>query len=313
MTRQNINTGSAANDGTGDTLRTAGGKINDNFIELYNFLGAEGDSSTLASRVKFQDSAIVFEGLTADAHETRLFAVDPTQDNIINLPDSSGDIILTVAAQTLTNKTINLAKNTLTGTTALFNTALSDGDFTTIAGTETLSNKTLTAPVINNPKLAAGSSLNDSNNNELIKFTQTASAVNEFTIANGASTTGPSLSATGGGANLNISLTAKGTGSVELNKAAFSSSTMTANGTASTSATLIIGNKGTALAVSLGDGTTVGEYKIFTNKGAGAMTVTPTNFAQGTDFELAQNDGCTCVWDGSNWFLVGNQSSVTVS
>ena len=313
MTRQNINTGSAANDGTGDTLRTAGGKINDIFIELYNFLGAEGDSSTLASRVKFQDSAIVFEGLTADAHETRLFAVDPTQDNIINLPDSSGDIILTVAAQTLTNKTINLAKNTLTGTTALFNTALSDGDFTTIAGTETLSNKTLTAPVINNPKLAAGSSLNDSNNNELIKFTQTASAVNEFTIANGASTTGPSLSATGGGANLNISLTAKGTGSVELNKAAFSSSTMTANGTASTSATLIIGNKGTALAVSLGDGTTVGEYKIFTNKGAGAMTVTPTNFAQGTDFELAQNDGCTCVWDGSNWFLVGNQSSVTVS
>ena len=313
MTRQNINTGSAANDGTGDTLRTAGGKINDNFIELYNFLGAEGDSSTLASRVKFQDSAIVFEGLTADAHETRLSAVDPTQDNIINLPDSSGDIILTVAAQTLTNKTINLAKNTLTGTTALFNTALSDGDFTTIAGTETLSNKTLTAPVINNPKLAAGSSLNDSNNNELIKFTQTASAVNEFTIANGASTTGPSLSATGGGANLNISLTAKGTGSVELNKAAFSSSTMTANGTASTSATLIIGNKGTALAVSLGDGTTVGEYKIFTNKGAGAMTVTPTNFAQGTDFELAQNDGCTCVWDGSNWFLVGNQSSVTVS
>jgi len=313
MTRQNINTGSAANDGTGDTLRTAGGKINDNFIELYNFLGAEGDSSTLASRVKFQDSAIVFEGLTADAHETRLFAVDPTQDNIINLPDSSGDIILTVAAQTLTNKTINLAKNTLTGTTALFNTALSDGDFTTIAGTETLSNKTLTAPVINNPKLAAGSSLNDSNNNELIKFTQTASAVNEFTIANGASTTGPSLSATGGGANLNISLTAKGTGSVELNKAAFSSSTMTANGNASTSSTLIIGNKGTALAVSLGDGTTVGEYKIFTNKGAGAMTVTPTNFAQGTDFELAQNDGCTCVWDGSNWFLVGNQSSVTVS
>ena len=60
MTRQNINTGAAANDGTGDTLRSAGTKINSNFIELYNFLGAEGDSSTLASRVKFQDSAIVF-------------------------------------------------------------------------------------------------------------------------------------------------------------------------------------------------------------------------------------------------------------
>ena len=43
------------------------------------------------------------------------------------------------------------------------------------------------------------------------------------------------------------------------------------------------------------------------------MTVTPSNFAQGTDFALAQNDGCTCVWDGSNWFLIGNQGEVTVS
>lgn len=50
--------------------------------------------------------------------------------------------------QTLTNKTINLASNTLTGTTAEFNTALSDGNFATLAGSETLTNKTLTAPVI---------------------------------------------------------------------------------------------------------------------------------------------------------------------
>ena len=43
------------------------------------------------------------------------------------------------------------------------------------------------------------------------------------------------------------------------------------------------------------------------------MTVTPTNFAQGAAFALAQNDGCTCIWDGTNWFLVGNQGEVTVS
>jgi Major tropism determinant N-terminal domain len=49
---------------------------------------------------------------------------------------------------TFTNKTINLASNTLTGTIAEFNTALSDGDFATLAGTETLTNKTLTTPVI---------------------------------------------------------------------------------------------------------------------------------------------------------------------
>ena len=45
MARQGINTGSAPNDGTGDNLRAAGGKINDNFTELYGYFG---DGSTLS-------------------------------------------------------------------------------------------------------------------------------------------------------------------------------------------------------------------------------------------------------------------------
>ena len=53
------------------------------------------------------------------------------------------------STDTLTNKTLNLTSNTLTGTTAQFNTALSDNDFATLAGSETLTNKTLTTPVIN--------------------------------------------------------------------------------------------------------------------------------------------------------------------
>jgi hypothetical protein len=48
MARQNINIGSSANDGTGDPLRTAFDKINDNFIELY---GTDGDSNTLAGNL----------------------------------------------------------------------------------------------------------------------------------------------------------------------------------------------------------------------------------------------------------------------
>ena len=45
MAKSIIGTGSTANDGTGDTLRAAGGKINDNFSEIYTALG---DGTTLA-------------------------------------------------------------------------------------------------------------------------------------------------------------------------------------------------------------------------------------------------------------------------
>ena len=58
------------------------------------------------------------------------------------------NVVTTSSTDTLTNKTINLTSNTLSGTTAQFNTALSDGDFATLAGSETLTNKTLTTPVI---------------------------------------------------------------------------------------------------------------------------------------------------------------------
>ena len=313
MTRQNINVGSSANDGTGDTLRSAGTKINANFQELYTQLG--GDSSTLSSKVIIKDSSsvgtIIFEGTSADSHETKLIATDPTADRTIALPNAGGNIVLDTATQTLTNKTLTtptIASITNGGTITVPSGA---GTLATIAASQTLTNKTLTSPILNTAKI--GTSLNDVNGNELIKVTATGSAVNELTIANGASTTGPTLSATGSGANLNIIMTPKGTGSVELNKAAFSSSTITANGAASTAATLIIGNKGSQLDVSLADGTTVGEYKIFTNKGAGELHVTPANFSAGTKFALAQNEGATCIWDGSNWFLVGNQSTSTVS
>lgn len=72
---------------------------------------------------------------------------------------ATGTIVGTSDTQTLTNKTVDLASNTLTGTTAEFNVALSDDDFATLTNSVTLTNKTLTSPTINGTIATTGLTL----------------------------------------------------------------------------------------------------------------------------------------------------------
>ena len=60
------------------------------------------------------------------------------------------------ATQTLTNKTIDLGANTLTGTLAEFNSALQSESFVGLAAAQTLTNKSLTAPTITGVVTATG-------------------------------------------------------------------------------------------------------------------------------------------------------------
>ena len=83
------------------------------------------------------------------------------------------------------------------------------GDVTT-TGTQTLTNKTLTSPKI-------GTSILDTNGNELFLLTATGSAVNELTYANAATGNAPSFTASGGDSNISINLVPKGTGEVQAN------------------------------------------------------------------------------------------------
>jgi len=88
--------------------------------------------------------------------------------------------------------------------TGVFEVPLGDANEVTLTGTQTLTNKTLTAPKI-------GTSILDTNGNELLLLTATSSAVNELTLANAATGNGPILSATGE-TNVDINLNPKGTG-----------------------------------------------------------------------------------------------------
>ena len=69
----------------------------------------------------------------------QVLTADSTQTTGLNWTTPSD--ITASSSTTFTNKTISLSNNTITGTTAQFNTALSDGSFATLAGTETLISK----------------------------------------------------------------------------------------------------------------------------------------------------------------------------
>lgn len=56
-------------------------------------------------------AGITFEGSVADAYETTLTVAEPTQDNTITLPNTSGTITINDATQTLSNKTLGNALN----------------------------------------------------------------------------------------------------------------------------------------------------------------------------------------------------------
>ena len=100
MAQQIVNTGTVGNDGTGDDLRTGATKINANFTEIYSNITALSLQLNLASvnsnGVGFGFDGILFDGATKDSFTTvtRLVPADPSQINIVTIPDSTGTIAL---------------------------------------------------------------------------------------------------------------------------------------------------------------------------------------------------------------------------
>ena len=79
MAKQDINIGSAANDGTGDPLRTAFDKINDNFGELYA-VSAAGSGNNVA----ISGNSVISEN---------------TNGNITLDPNGTGKVVIATAAE----------------------------------------------------------------------------------------------------------------------------------------------------------------------------------------------------------------------
>lgn len=143
-----------------------------------------------------------------------------------------------------------LVKNTTT--TGVLSIAAAGTDYVTPTGTETLSNKTLTAP-----KIVSGGFIADANGNEQIIFTTTASAVNEITVTNAATGGKPTIAATGTDTNVTLNLTSKGSGTVQANgNPVLTSVTAVSAVTGTPSASTYLRGDGTWATVSSGDAST---------------------------------------------------------
>src|SRR6056300_1107516 len=143
MAKQIINRGTTANDGTGDNLREGANKVNDNFNEIYT---AIGDGTTVDGTIKFADDSSTIATISANGETLRVLGgsgIDTTISGNDLTIATDATVLSASQISTLTNKSIALGSNTITGTTAEFNTALTDNDFATLTGTEALTNKTI--------------------------------------------------------------------------------------------------------------------------------------------------------------------------
>lgn len=116
-------------------------------------------SNPTVTGLTLNDASIVFEGATADAFETTLTVTDPTADRTITLPDSTGTLALTTdipagvvtetGTQTLTNKTLTsplISGLTLSDSSIVLEGATADAFETTLTVTDPTADRTITFP-----------------------------------------------------------------------------------------------------------------------------------------------------------------------
>jgi len=134
MSRQNINIGSNGNDGTGDPLRTAFEKINNNFIELY---GSDNDINTLDANLDVSTFAIttgVTNGdITVTPNGTGSIKLGAMKFNGTTL-SSDDSTVININEGLVVDGTANILGATTLGSTLSVGTSLALATGATVTG-----------------------------------------------------------------------------------------------------------------------------------------------------------------------------------
>ena len=122
MAKQTINIGTVANDGTGDSVRTGGDKINDNFNEIYTALGDGNSLNAVVTNATFQSALANTNTFIAATALADRQALANTNAYILSVNNS----IAASASLGNTNLRIDLVNTNLTGTNTALRVLIND-------------------------------------------------------------------------------------------------------------------------------------------------------------------------------------------
>ena len=109
MAKQSLNIGTTANDNTGDTLRSGGDKINDNFTELYTAIGNGATvgisiaNPAVGQVLKYDGSSFSpsnLNALTSALDVAGNSIISASNGDITLVPNGTGDVRITAGSQT---------------------------------------------------------------------------------------------------------------------------------------------------------------------------------------------------------------------
>ena len=185
MAYQALGLGSTANDGTGDSLRTGGDKVNDNFVEIYTKLG---DGSTLTADTvalltatqTLTNKTLTSPTITGTGAIAGTFTGNITGNVTGNCSGTSGSTTGNAATATALAAPVNIAGQAFDGSSAITiaSTDLSDtASIVLAAATQTLTNKTLTAPIVGGDVTTASGNLSLNSATQIVEVKGDGSSV----------------------------------------------------------------------------------------------------------------------------------------